>query len=87
MWSDVKNKFHTAYFVIIGLTFLVAPWELSKRGEYDSTVYSLILQPPHLPYPFYTASIDVEKLIGNLIVVSIIFGIVYFSCKKLVYKE
>lgn len=88
MWDDVKKKFHTAFIVILGLTFLVAPWDIysNYNESYKGTVYSLILQPPQVQ-PAYRVSISVESLIVNIIIVCIIFGLVYFGCKKFVYKE
>jgi hypothetical protein len=88
MWNDVKNKFHTAYMIILGLTILIAPWDIYTRSHsYKGTVYSLIVQPPHAPHPSYTVSISIDSLIGNVLVVSLVFGIVYFICKKFVYKH
>ncbi|HEY3307926.1 MAG TPA: hypothetical protein VGJ93_05690 [Desulfuromonadaceae bacterium] len=88
MWENVKSKFHTAYFVILGACVVVAPWEIrDSQGSYKDTVYSLIIQPPHTPYPSYTVSIAVEDIIGHIIISSILFGIVYFCCKKFVWTE
>ena len=74
---ELKNKIILiAYSVLCGMFILIVPWWHPYKGDIG---YSFIVQPP-MP----TATIRVEGIIENLIIITIIAAIAFFLAKKFV---